>query len=274
MTYRMRNILIAVALAGFAALLVTFYISNYKKSVQHQQATVTVLVASRDIPENTTGADVIAKGMLKTEQIQRSAVVPGAIASADQIRTQVSTQTTYAGEQITAARFGPAVQEGFPGQISATQRAVQIAGDPNQTLAGVIQSGDYVDFEGTVGVDLGGNNSFSFSRIVVRNLKVLAVQTTGGPTAKITAGGSGVGNSAVLLRMTDQQAQKVMLIVTAARASSAAYWSFLLRPGLKSQDSPSSVETPFTILTDGIPPATLRTALGISVIAAAAGGGH
>ena len=50
MTYRMRNILIAVALAGFAALLVTFYVSNYKKSVQHQQAPTTVLVAASDIP--------------------------------------------------------------------------------------------------------------------------------------------------------------------------------------------------------------------------------
>ncbi len=274
MTYRMRNILIAVALAGFAALLVTFYVSNYKKSVQHQQATVTVLVAARNIPQNTSGADVVAKGMLKTEQIQRSAVVPGAIASADQIRNQVATQPTYAGEQITTARFGPAVQQGFPGQITATQRAVQIAGDPNQTLAGVLQPGDYIDFEGTVGVDLGGNNSFTFSRTVVRNLKVLAVQTAGGPTAKITAGGTGSGNSAVLVRMTDAQAQKIMLVVTAARASSAAYWTLELRPGLKSSDSPSSVETPFTILTDGIAPATLRTALGIAVIAAAAGGGH
>ena len=272
MTYRMRNILIAVALAGFAALLVTFYISNYKSSVQHNQASVTVLVAARDIPQNTAGVDVIGKGMLKTQQITRSSVVPGAISSADQIKSLVATQTTYAGEQITTARFGPQVQQGFPGQITATQRAVQVAGDPNQVLAGVIQPGDYVDFEGTVGVDLGGNNSFSFSRIVVRNLKVLAVSTAGGPTAKITAGGTGSGNSAVLLRMTDQQAQKVMLIVTAARASSAAYWAFLLRPGLKSQDSPSSVETPFTILTDGIPAATLKTALGISVIAAAAGG--
>src|SRR5437764_10589789 len=205
MTYRMRNILIAVALAGFAALLVTFYVSNYKKSVQHQQASVTVLVAARDIPQNTTGADVVAKSMLRTEQITRSAVVPGAISSADQIRTLVATQPTYSGEQITTARFGPRVQQGFPGQISATERAVQIAGDPNQVLAGVIQPGDYVDFEGTVGVDLGGNNSFSFSRTIVRNLKVLAVSTVGGPTAKITAGGTGSGNSAVLLRMTDQQ---------------------------------------------------------------------
>jgi pilus assembly protein CpaB len=274
MTYRMRNILIAVALAGFAALLVTFYISNYKSSVQHGQTKVSVPVAAHDIPQGALGADVLSHGWLTTKQIPRDAVVPGAVASPDEIRSLVATQPTYTGEQITRARFGPVVQQGFAGQITATQRAVQVAGDPNQTLAGVLKPGDYVDFEGTVGVDLGGNNSFSFSRTIVRNLKVLAVQTAADPTAKITAGGSGTGNSAVLLRMTDAQAQKIMLVVTAARASSAAYWAFELRPGLKSQDSPSSVETPFTILTDGIPPATLRSALGIAIIAQAAGGGH
>jgi Flp pilus assembly protein CpaB len=272
MTYRMRNILIAVALAGFAALLVTFYISNYKNSVQHSQASVTVLVAARDIPQNTTGVDVIGKGMLKTEQITRSAVVPGAISSADQIKSLVATQTTYAGEQITSARFGPTVQQGFPGQITATQRAVQLAGDPNQVLAGVIQPGDFVDFEGVVTVDFGGTNSLTFSRIAVRNLKVLAVQTLGGPTAKITAGGTGSGNSAVLLRMTDQQAQKVALVYAVAHGSSNNYWTLLLRPGLKSQDSPSGVETPFTLLSDGITAATLKTALGIGIAAQA--GGH
>jgi Flp pilus assembly protein CpaB len=274
MTYRTRNILIAVALAGFAALLVTFYVSNYKSSVRHQQASVPVLVAARDIPQNTTGEDAIAKGMLKTEQVTRASVVPGAVSSEVEIKNQVAVQTTYAGEQITRARFGPVVQQGVPGQITATQRAVQIAGDPSQTLAGVLQVGDYIDFEGTIGVSLGANNSFAFSRTIVRNLKVLAVQTPADPTAKISAGGSGVSSTAVLLRMTDAQAQKIMLIVTAARASSAAYWTLELRPGLKSQDSPSSIETPFTILTDGIAPATLRSALGIAVIAAAAGGSH
>jgi Flp pilus assembly protein CpaB len=272
MTYRMRNILIAVALAGLAALLVTFYISNYKKSVQHAQAAVTVLVAAKDIPQNTTGADVIGKGMLKTEQITRSAVVPGAISSADQIRNLVAIQPTFTGEQITTARFGPEVQQGIPGQLTATQRAVQLSGDTNQTLAGVIQPGDYVDFEGVITVDFGGSGStLTFSRIAVRNLKVLAVSTAVSPTTKISAGGSSSGDSAVLLRMTDQQAQKVALVYATARGSSNNYWALLLRPGLKSQDSPNGVETPFTLLTDGIAAGTLKTALGIGVASLAAG---
>jgi len=274
MTYRMRNILIAVALAGFAALLVTFYISNYKSSVQHNQAKVSVPVASHAIAAGTLGSDVVGKGWVTTRQIPRDAVVPGAISSPDQIKGLVATQATYPGEQITTARFGPAVEQGVAGQITATQRAVQIAGDPNQTLAGILKPGDYVDFEGTVSVDLGGANTFTFSRTVVRNLKVISVQTLPDPASKISAGVTGVGQSAVLLRMTDQQAQKILLVYTAAKGSGAAYWSFELRPGLKSQDSPSSVETPFTLLTDGIAPATLRTALGITVIAQVAGGGH
>ena len=35
MTYRLRNIGIAIALAVVAALLTTFYVTNYKRSVQH-----------------------------------------------------------------------------------------------------------------------------------------------------------------------------------------------------------------------------------------------
>jgi len=270
MTYRMRNILIAVALAGFAALLVTFYISNYKSSVQHGQAAVTVIVPTRDIPQGTLGSQVVSGGWLKTERVARSSVVPGAISSPDQIRSLVAIAPVYAGEQVTARRFGPIVQQGIPGQITGTQRAVQLSGDPNQVLSGTLQPGDHVDFEGVIGIDLGGQtNSFSFSRIVVRDMKVLQTQSGGGSSGKIGAGSS---QNAVMLRMTDAQSQKIELIYAAARSSSNAFWTLELRPGLKSQDSPNSIETPFTILTDGIAPTTLRAALGIAVIAAAAGG--
>jgi len=275
MTYRMRNILIAVALAGFAALLVTFYVSNYKSSVQHQSATVTVPVAAHDIPINTPGSVVVANGWLTTRQIPRSAVVPGAISSPDQIKSLISTQPTYVGEQVTTERFGPAVQQGVPGLITGTQRAVQLQGDPNQTLAGTIQPGDHVDFQGVINVELGGNITFPFSRIVVRDLKVLAVQAAPSPIPGKIASPSGVGGSgqsSVMLRMTDAQSNKVLLVYAAAKGGSSAYWSLELRPGLKSQDSPNGVETPFTVLTDGISATAIKAALGVAVISAAAGG--
>jgi Flp pilus assembly protein CpaB len=245
MTYRMRNILIAVALAGFAALLVTFYISNYKSSVQHQQASVTVLVPTQDIPQGALGSDVVSNGWLKTEQVVRSSVVPGAISSPDQIKALVAIAPTYTGEQVTTRRFGPAVQQGIPGQIKGTQRAVQLAGNPNQVLSGTLQPGDTVDFESVITVHFTGNTAgdLTFSRIAVRNLKVLEVQT-GSSSGKI---GGNSTQSAVMLRMTDAAAQKV-----AFGYAKGDYWTLVLRPGLNPQDSPNSVETAGTILTDGI----------------------
>ena len=256
MTYRMRNILIAVALAGFAALLVTFYISNYKKSVQHQQATTTVLVAAHDIAQGTLGT----QAPLTTRQVPRASVVPGAITSPDQIRSLVAIAPIYAGEQVTTRRFGPEVQQGVPGQIAGTQRAVQVSGDPNQVLNGTLKVGDHVDFEGVVDVHTGSSTDVTFSRIMVRDLKVLQVQT-GGSSGKI--GGGGNTNSSVLLRMTDAQSQKIMLVYAAARQASTAYWTLELRPGLKSQDSPNSVETAWTLLRDGINLTTLQAAFAI-----------
>ena len=55
MTYRLRNIGIAIALAVVAALLTTFYVTNYKRSVQHGESKVPVYVASRDIALGTPG---------------------------------------------------------------------------------------------------------------------------------------------------------------------------------------------------------------------------
>ena len=255
MTYRMRNILIAVALAGFAALLVTFYISNYKKSVQHQQATTTVLVAAHDIAQGTLGS----QAPLSTREVPRASVVPGAITSPDQIRSLVAIAPIYAGEQVTTRRFGPEVQQGVPGQIAGTQRAVQMSGDPNQVLNGTLKVGDHVDFEGVVDVHTGSSTDVTFSRIMVRDLKVLQVQS-GSSSGKIGAGNS---LTAVMLRMTDAQSQKIALIYTQARQSSDAYWTLELRPGLKSQDSPNSVETAWTLLRDGINLATLQAAFAI-----------
>lgn len=249
MTYRMRNILIAVALAGFAALLVTFYVSNYKKSVQHQQAQTTVVVAASDIPQGTLGSDVVSGGKLKTEQVTRAAVVPGAISSADQIKNLVAIAPVYAGEQVTTRRFGPLQQQGIKGELTGTYRAVQLAGNPNQVLSGTLEPNDTVDFEsvvtvhfaGTTGTGVSGSD-LTFSRIVVRNLKVLQVQS--GSSSGHIGGG---GQSSVMLRMTDAQAQKVALAY-----SKGDYWSLALRPGVKSADSPTSLETAATLAFDGI----------------------
>ena len=58
MTYRLRNVAIAIGLALVAMLLTLFYVVNYRRSVQHAQATVQVYVAKRNINPGTAGSDI------------------------------------------------------------------------------------------------------------------------------------------------------------------------------------------------------------------------
>ncbi len=251
-SYRLRNILIAVALALVAALLTVFYVSNYKKSVRSEQETVPVLVAARDIPMGTLGSQVVSGKMLQTREIARKAVVPGAISNPAQIRGQIAVEPIYAGEQVTARRFGPVVQQGVRTQLKGTYRAMQLAGDPNQILAGTLKPGDRVDIVGVLRVKV-GDNEYAFGRAVVRDVTVL--RTSGEPDAgvKLAPG----ADNWVMLRVTDSQAQKLALIYKAGD-----YWAIALRPSLNDADGPSSVETPWTLLTDGLSRAKIQRALG------------
>ena len=50
MTYRLRNIAIAVALAVLAAMMTSFYVKQQKQDIQQGQVLTTVWVAKSDIP--------------------------------------------------------------------------------------------------------------------------------------------------------------------------------------------------------------------------------
>ena len=131
MTYRLRNIVIAVALGLLAAVLTIVYVTNYRKHVQHSQQQVGVLVAATDIPAGTSGAAIASGHMLKRETVPRTALVPGAISSPDQISRLVSTDAIMAGEQVSTRRFGDATELGVRAQLKGTMRAVQLSANPD-----------------------------------------------------------------------------------------------------------------------------------------------
>ncbi len=253
MTYRTRSLLAAIGLAVVAALLVGFYVSSVRHHVTTSQQHVGVFVAARDIPEGTAGADVVGKGFLRREQVLRESVVPGAISSPAQIEKLVAAQETYAGEQISLARFSNASIEGIRGILRGPLRAVQIAGDPNQTLAGTVRVGDHVDVVANVKIG-NANSSRELDRIVLRNLRVLKA-----PDAPALNGGissAGGGSSAVMLAVTDTQIQKLFFVVENDQ------WSLALRPVVKATDSPETIETQRTIIDDGLSPSQLLIARG------------
>ena len=147
MTYRVRNIGIAVALAAVAALFTSFYVTSYKRHVQRGEDQVTVLVAKHDIAPGTPGAEA-SKG-LASLQVPRRSVVHGAISSPDEIQNLVATQKTLEGEQVTVRRFSPVAENGVRADLKGNLRGMQVQGDINQTLAGTLRDGGHVDVVAT-----------------------------------------------------------------------------------------------------------------------------
>jgi Flp pilus assembly protein CpaB len=252
MTYRVKNITIAVALALVAALLTSFYVTNYQRNVRADESNVTVYVAARDIPAGTPGSEIAAKGMLEKSEIVRRSVVPGAISNPKQVGDLVSTQPIYAGEQISSRRFASPSERGIEAQLTGVQRAIALPGDEHQLLAGTLRSGDRVDVVATF--EAGGNTKVTFTRIVLRDIEVLRAPGGAATTEKLTSG-TADGAYAVMLKVTDTQVQKLHWVSTAALE-----WHLELRPGRDAADSPENIESWHSILRDGARPRQLEEA--------------
>jgi Flp pilus assembly protein CpaB len=242
MTYRIRNVGLAVALALLAGLMVTFYVTNYKKSVQADEETVQVWVASQDISEGTSGEKVIESSLLEEQEIARKNRAPGAITDPSQLAGAAATQTIYAGEQVSTLRFRPAEERGVRAQLSGPLRAVQVPGDKNQLLAGIVREGDHVDVVGNWKYPESGQEHIT--RVVLRDILVLKGAEAVGASGPEIA--SQEGSLYVLLALTDAQSQKLFFVATNGD------WALALRPPDDATDSPEGVETAGTLLFDGL----------------------
>jgi Flp pilus assembly protein CpaB len=253
MNYRVKNIGIAVALAALAAILTSVYVVNYKRHVQHGEDSVTVLVAARDIPAGTIGADIIDQKMLQKETVPRKAVVAGAISSPDQLSQYIATQDVYEGEQVSTRRFAPPREQGIRAQIKGTQRAYELEGDAHQLLAGTLKVGDHVDVVGTwetLPPGASGNSAaqkITVSRVVVRDLLVLTAPDPGAGGAAVT---SSQQTAFAQLRATDSQTQKIIWIQKNS-VDNGAGWHLALRPPNGSLDSSNTVQDDHMMQFDG-----------------------
>jgi Flp pilus assembly protein CpaB len=240
MTYRLRNIVIAVTLALVAALLTSFYVTNYQRNVQKDETNVEVFVAAQDIPAGMSGAEAARKGLLEKTEIVRRSVVPGAISNPAQLEELVATQPVLAGEQVTTRRFATPAERGVRAQLKGTMRAVQVPGDQNQLLAGTLRAGDRIDVIASVKVV--PDKEVYATRIVLRDIEVLKAAAGAKADVQLTS----TATLSVLLAVTDTQVQKLFHVLKHGE------WSLQLRPPLNANDSPESVAWVGTILADGL----------------------
>jgi len=248
MTYRLRNIAIAVALAVLAAMMTSFYVKQQKQDIQQGQVLTTVWVAKSDIPAGSVGDDI--SGQLQSTEVAKSAVTPGAIVQPEDLAGKVSSEAIYAGEQVSLLRFSTQEEQGIRAKISGNLRAVQLPGDANQLLVGTLTAGDHVDVVGSW--QLTGVENQKVSRIVLRDILVLQAPEASTESKRVTQQS---GDQAIMLAVTDAQAQKLFWIFTNGD------WSLSLRPTTDAADSPEGFEWSGTVLADGLTRAQLRRLL-------------
>lgn len=241
MTYRARNLIIAAAFAIVGMMVTLVYVSRYKGKVDAKSEVVSVMVAARDIPVGTLGAKLVSGHYVRTEAVARGEVLPTAVTNLTQATGHVVGQPIYAGEQVTSNRFASTSAEGVQLHLSKTMRAVEIDGSPTQLLIGNLSAGDHVDVLASLTYPEGGTNHFVGT--VVRNLLVIQAPQTSG-SAKLTSGTSS-SSSSVLLAMTDKQAQRVLFAVQNGS------WTLALRPVTNPRDSAPSIDSSWSVLTNG-----------------------
>lgn len=240
MTYRLRNIVIAVVLAAFAALLTMMYVTSYEKRVQNDEEDVPVLIAKSDIPAGTSGA--AAMGRVEERMVAQRNVAPGAVSDKTQLEEFVVSESIYAGEQVSRQRFSSSTEIGVRSSLTGNMRAVAVSGDSVQLLLGTLQPGDRVDFLSSL--KLNADDDTWATRIVLRDIEVLKPAASSG-TKKLDNAARRNGLS-VLLMVSDTQAQKLFHVLRHGE------WTLQLRPVVDAVDSPESLETTPTILRDGL----------------------
>ena len=241
MTYRLRNIGLALALAAVAVLLVFYYVSQERGRLQEDQELVPVWVAVKDIPVGTSGSELDAGGFLTQSEIERGQVAPGALLDPADVASKVVGYPIYKGEQVSQLRFRSEAEKGIRAQLSGTLRAVQLPGDEHRLLAGTLIAGDRVDVVGNWQVPENGPH---FTRTILRDILVLEPAKQADTQSKLTEGAK--KGLSVKLALTDAQEQKLFWVAENGTLT------LTLRSPTDASDSPESAESSWTLFVDGL----------------------
>lgn len=166
-------IVLALVLAGVAAVLAMRYVNSARTEVASGSEPVEILVAQEDIPRGLSSEELLAKEMIALEKVPQRFVAAGAISSARAIEGQVLSTPLSKGEQLTAARFAVPSAAGLAYSIPKEYVAIAIPVDEVRGLSGLVQPGDHVAV--FVTFSPGPKGEENLTKILLPEAKILAM---------------------------------------------------------------------------------------------------
>lgn len=234
--HTIRTFALPGALAALAAVLTLAYAAHGGPQQAAAAGTASVYVATHDIAAGTAGVD--AMHALKLVHLPAAAVAPDAVTTLATLGGRIAVEPIYRGEQATLRRFAGLSDQGLVSQLSGRQRAIQIAGDANQLLAGTLRDGDRVDVVASLKTP---DKQVPYGRTVLRNILVLHAPPA--PSGSPVSGGQQA--FAATLRLSDTQAQTLFFV------TKNGDWALVLRPAVHAGDGADFVDSTASVLGSG-----------------------
>jgi len=204
-----RNLIISFVLALAAAAALFAYTSHVRKSAESTTNSVTVIVATHDVPVGTTVDDARSQGYLSYRSVRQSDVADGAITSFGAVAGQVITQNLYNGDELTVNRVGARSTQTPAYRVTGNYRAIRVPFNLNSGLLSDLSVNDRVDVMTSY-----RTNDKVYTYLAVPDALVLEVDA---PTLD-TSVNTGSESGSVLLSVTEQQS----LFIANALANSSA----------------------------------------------------
>ena len=210
-----------LVLGGLAALvagaLLLIYVAQVRQDANSQSATVSVLVANRQIPQNSSGDVIASQKWYSVVSTPKDQVKDGAITDPASISGKIASHDIYPNQQLTTSDFADAPTDAVTTKITGNQRAISIPLDSAAGLTPFLQAGDHVDILagfnvipiGANGAPLSGNSQARpVEKVIAQDIKVLEVPSS----SSSTTGTSGnTGN--IVVQVTDQQAWNIAFAI-------------------------------------------------------------
>lgn len=252
-----------LVLGGLAALvagaLLLIYVSQVRQDANSQSATVSVLVANKLIPQNSSGDVIASQKWYAAVSTPKDQVKDGAITDPASISGKIASHDIYPNQQMTTSDFTDAPTDAVTTKLTGDQRAISIPLDSAAGLTPFLQAGDHVDILagfnvipiGPNGAPLNGSSqSRPVEKVVAQDIKVLEVPSTSSSSTGSTSNG---GN--IVVQATDQQAWDIAFAINNGSVFLAG------TPQAGNVSSKPSLVTLETMLL-GIPPVKVYHSLG------------